>query len=59
MLESNTDRMYFTIGSIIVAALLIAGAKFIFGDQIFADDGQIMTMFNDIYSSASSLVGGL
>lgn len=31
MLEANTDRAYFMIGAVVIAALLIAGAIYIFG----------------------------
>lgn len=38
MLESNTDRSYFMIGAVIVAAVLIAGALFIFRDVLFSGE---------------------
>lgn len=47
MLESNTDRIYFVIGAIIVGALLIAGASFIFGS---ADGDGILGSMNSYLS---------
>ena len=38
MLEANTDRSYFMIGAVIVAAIIIAGVIFIFKDTLFSSD---------------------
>lgn len=59
MLESNTDRSYFMIGAVIVAAVLIAGALFIFRDQLFAKDGYIDKLVNSLFGSASNMVKGI
>lgn len=56
MLESNTDRIYFVIGAIIVGAILIVGASFIFGsadgDGIL---GSMNTYLSDMFTKGGSL----
>lgn len=56
MLESNTDRIYFVIGAIIVGALLIVGASLIFGD---AEGGGVLgsmnTYLKDMFTKEGSL----
>lgn len=53
MLEANTDRSYFMIGAVIVAALLIGIAVWLFNDNgIVADNikdtlGSLFTTGND------------
>lgn len=42
MLESNTDRMYFTIGAVIVAALIIGLAVWLFNS-----DGIVATQITE------------
>lgn len=65
MLEANTDRSYFTIGAVIAAAILIAGATYIFRDQLFApldasgNGGVIPELINGIFGKADSLVDGI
>lgn len=65
MLESNTDRSYFTIGAVIVAAILIAGATYIFRDVLFApldasgNGGYIPELINGVFSKADTLVDGI
>jgi hypothetical protein len=57
MLESNTDRSYFMIGAVIVAAILIAGATFIFRDVLFFnDDAVIPTMMDNIFGQANEMI---
>ena len=57
MLESNTDRSYFMIGAVIVAAILIAGATYIFRDVLFFNsDAVIPTMINNIFGKANGMV---
>lgn len=56
MLESNTDRMYFVIGSIIVAALLIVAAKTIFGVTLFGPTGQLSGLISDIVTNAKGAI---
>lgn len=57
MLESNTDRSYFMIGAVIVAAILIAGATFIFRDVLFFnDDAVIPTMMDNIFGQANDMI---
>lgn len=65
MLEANTDRSYFTIGSVIVAAILIAGATYIFRDVLFApldasgNGGFIPELIHGIFGKADDLIGGI
>jgi len=56
MLEANTDRSYFMIGAVVVAAILIAGAVFLFN----ADSGvlaDIKTSLSGLTGKASTAVG--
>ncbi|MGX1195886.1 hypothetical protein [Metabacillus sp. SLBN-84] len=59
MLESNTDRSYFMIGAVIVAAILIAGATFIFRDVIFGDSGFIDDLVTGVFDKANTMVGDI
>lgn len=58
MLEANTDRSYFMIGAVIVAALLIGIAIWLFNGE-----GMIATMFQeyiyDLFGEASKAIGGV
>lgn len=55
MLESNTDRMYFTIGAVIVAALIIGLAVWLFNS-----DGVVAQNITDtIYSMFESGEGAI
>lgn len=55
MLESNTDRMYFTIGAVIVAALIIGLAVWLFNSE-----GVVATQITDtIYSMFDSGKGAI
>lgn len=57
MLESNTDRSYFMIGAVIVAAILIAGATFIFRDVLFFnDDAVIPSLLDNIFGQANEMI---
>lgn len=53
MLESNTDRSYFMIGAVIVAALLIGAALFIFGNGDHGVIGSLKKSITDLFSTAS------
>lgn len=60
MLESNTDRSYFMIGAVIVAAILIAGATYIFRDVLFfGDEAVIPTMIDGIFGKANSMINNI
>ena len=60
MLESNTDRSYFMIGAVIVAAVLIAGGLYIFRDVLFTPEtGVIPTLINNIFGKADGMVTDL
>lgn len=60
MLESNTDRSYFMIGAVIIAAILIAGATFIFRDVLFFnDDAVIPTMINNVFGKANDMISNI
>ena len=60
MLESNTDRSYFMIGAVIVAAILIAGALFIFRDKLFDQNtGYVPQLINKVFSDANTAVEGI
>lgn len=60
MLEQNTDRSYFMIGAVIIAAILIAGATYIFRDVLFtADTGLIPKLINGIFGKAEGLINGI
>lgn len=57
MLEQNTDRSYFMIGAVIIAAILIAGATFIFRDVLFFGDNAIIpTMINNVFNKANQMI---
>ncbi|MGX1266787.1 hypothetical protein RKD55_004731 [Rossellomorea marisflavi] len=57
MLEQNTDRSYFMIGAVIIAAILIAGATYIFRDVLFFNnDAVIPTMMENIFGQANDMV---
>lgn len=59
MLESNTDRSYFMIGAVIVAAILIAGATYIFGDVVFGTDGAIKDTISSLFGDANTAIDGI
>lgn len=60
MLEANTDRSYFMIGSVIVAAVLIAGALLVFRDMLFlADDAIIPSLIDSVFSKAKGMINGI
>lgn len=65
MLESNTDRSYFMIGAVIVAAILIAGATFIFRDVLFepldasGNGGVVPELIDGVFSKADSMIDGI
>lgn len=60
MLEANTDRSYFMIGAIIVAAVLIGGALYIFRDTLFlGQDAIIPALINDVFSKATKIVADI
>ena len=48
MLEANTDRSYFMIGAVIVAAIIIAGVIFIFKDTLFSSDMTTVQIDGDV-----------
>lgn len=50
MLESNTDRMYYTIGAILVAAAIIGIALFIVNGQL---QGGLQGVFTGLFDSSS------
>ena len=55
MLESNTDRMYFTIGAVIVAALIIGLAVWLFNsDSIIAQN--LTSTITDMFQGASDSI---
>ncbi|WP_078598399.1 hypothetical protein [Evansella clarkii] len=56
MLESNTDRSYFMIGAVIVAAILIAGVTFLFRDVLFGESGYLFTLVDNLFNNASGVV---
>lgn len=57
MLEANTDRSYFMIGAVIVAAILIAGATYIFRDVLFFSDGAVIpTMLDNVFGKANKMI---
>lgn len=58
MLESNTDRMYFTIGAVIVAALIIGLAVWLFNsDSIIAQN--LTSTITDMFKSATDSIEGI
>ena len=58
MLESNTDRMYFTIGAVIVAALIIGLAVWLFNsDSIIATE--LSSTITDMFKGASDSIDGI
>lgn len=52
MLDSNTDRLYFIIGAIIVGALIIGGAVFIF-NNVFGEGGTLSGIFENMFNRAN------
>lgn len=55
MLESNTDRMYFTIGAVIVAALIIGLAVWLFNsDSIIAQN--LTSTIDEMFKGASDSI---
>ena len=55
MLESNTDRMYFTIGAVIVAALIIGLAVWLFNsDSIIAQN--LTSTIEEMFEGASKSI---
>lgn len=59
MLEANTDRSYFMIGAVIIAAVLIAGATWLFRDVIFGNDGSIDLMVKSLFSKGNAAITGI
>lgn len=60
MLEQNTDRSYFMIGAVIVAAILIAGATYIFRDVLFfSKDAVVPTLIKNVFAKASTMVDAM
>lgn len=60
MLESNTDRSYFMIGAVIVAAVIIAGVLYLFRDVLFdGGSGLVPQLVNDFFSRASTMVNSI
>lgn len=70
MLESNTDRSYFMIGAVIVAAVLIAGALYIFRDQLFSTEkitvgneqvakGYVPRLVDNLFGDANTMVNNI
>ncbi|MCR6108702.1 hypothetical protein HXA34_20610 [Salipaludibacillus agaradhaerens] len=59
MLEANTDRSYFTIGAVIIGAIAIAAASFIFKDVLFSDGGYIHQLITGAFEKANGLVGNI
>lgn len=58
MLESNTDRSYFMIGAVIVAALLIGIAVWLFNDGgIVAEN--IKTTLNNLFTEGNTAIDGI
>ena len=58
MLESNTDRMYFTIGAVIVAALIIGLAVWLFNsDSVLAT--KLAETINGMFTQASDSIGDI
>lgn len=58
MLESNTDRMYFTIGAVIVAALIIGLAVWLFNsDSVLAT--KLAETINGMFTQASNSIGDI
>ena len=70
MLEANTDRSYFMIGAVIVAAIIIAAVSWLFRDLLFAaptgtgptaydNAGIVPKLVNSVFTKASSMITGL
>lgn len=58
MLEANTDRSYFMIGAVIIAAIIIGGVTYLFRDVLFNDGaGTIPKMINDMFKGAGDEIG--
>lgn len=59
MLEANTDRSYFMIGAVIIAAVLIAGATWLFRDVIFGENGSIDVMVEKLFTQGNTAVDNI
>lgn len=58
MLESNTDRSYFMIGAVIVAALLIGLAVWLFNDGgIVAEN--IKSTLSNLFGTGNDAIDGI
>lgn len=66
MLEANTDRSYFMIGAVIVAAIVIGLTAWLFRDYLFSKDdanndgqpdGAIIRMFESLSGVADNALG--
>lgn len=56
MLESNTDRMYYTIGAILVAAAIIGIALFIVNGQL---QGGLQGVFAGLFDSSDAALDNI
>lgn len=56
MLESNTDRMYYTIGAILVAAAIIGIALFIVNGQL---QGGLQGVFEGLFKSSGTAMDNI
>lgn len=62
MLESNTDRSYFMIGAVIIAAVIIGAVTFLFKDTLFgtaADPGIVPELVDTFFNKAKTMIGGI
>ena len=60
MLEANTDRSYFMIGAVIVAAIIIAAVSWLFRDLLFAPTtGIVPKLVDSVFQKASTMINGL
>lgn len=62
MLESNTDRSYFMIGAVIIAAVIIGAVTFLFKDTLFgtaAAPGIVPELVDTFFNKAKTMIGGI
>lgn len=61
MLEANTDRSYFMIGAVIIAAVVIAGVTWLYRDVIFAEDGTglVQGIVDSMFGAADNAIGNI
>lgn len=62
MLESNTDRSYFMIGAVIIAAVIIGAVTFLFKDTLFgtaASPGIVPELVDTFFNKAKTMISGI